>query len=120
MKISIMGLGYVGAVSAGCLAEEGHEVIGVDPQQSKVDLINQGRTPIIERDIGEMIERNVAAGRLLELQVPFQCLGASKDATVAFIVAINHHGAEVEHHPRHRPIEVQVPDERFPSRNWTA
>ncbi len=64
MKISIMGLGYVGAVSAGCLSEEGHEVIGVDPQQSKVDLINAGKTPIIERDIGEMIERNVAAGRL--------------------------------------------------------
>jgi len=64
MKISIMGLGYVGAVSAGCLAEEGHEVIGVDPQQAKVDLINAGRTPIIERDIGEMIERNVAEGRL--------------------------------------------------------
>jgi GDP-mannose 6-dehydrogenase len=64
MKISIMGLGYVGAVSAGCLAEEGHEVIGVDPQQAKVDLINAGRTPIIERDIGEMIEGNVAGGRL--------------------------------------------------------
>jgi GDP-mannose 6-dehydrogenase len=64
MKISIMGLGYVGAVSAGCLAEEGHEVIGVDPQQSKVDLINAGKTPIIEKDIGEMIARNVAAGRL--------------------------------------------------------
>ncbi|MEO7813371.1 MAG: nucleotide sugar dehydrogenase, partial [Usitatibacter sp.] len=64
MKISIMGLGYVGAVSAGCLAEEGHEVIGVDPQQAKVDLINAGKTPIIEKDIGEMIERNVAAGRL--------------------------------------------------------
>jgi hypothetical protein len=63
---------------------------------------------------------NVAAGRLLELQVPFQCLGVSKDATIAFIVAINRHGAEVEHHPRHRPIEVVVPDERFPSRNWTA
>jgi len=64
MKISIMGLGYVGAVSAGCLAEEGHEVIGVDPQQSKVDLINQGKTPIIEKDIGEMIAKGVAAGRL--------------------------------------------------------
>jgi GDP-mannose 6-dehydrogenase len=64
MKISIMGLGYVGAVSAGCLSEEGHEVIGVDPQQAKVDLINAGKTPIIEKDIGEMIERNVAAGRL--------------------------------------------------------
>lgn len=64
MRISIMGLGYVGAVSAGCLAEEGHEVIGVDPQQAKVDLINAGRTPIIERDIGDIIERNVAEGRL--------------------------------------------------------
>jgi GDP-mannose 6-dehydrogenase len=64
MKISIMGLGYVGAVSAGCLAEEGHEVIGVDPQKSKVDLINAGKTPIIEKDIGDIIERNVLEGRL--------------------------------------------------------
>ena len=64
MKISIMGLGYVGAVSAGCLALEGHEVIGVDPQQEKVDLVNQGRTPIIEKDIGDIIARNVAEGRL--------------------------------------------------------
>jgi hypothetical protein len=63
---------------------------------------------------------NVAAGRLLELQVPFQCLGVTKDATVAFMVAINLRGAEVEHHPRNRAIEVEVPDERFPSRNWTA
>jgi len=64
MKISIMGLGYVGAVSAGCLAEEGHEVIGVDPQKSKVDLINAGKTPIIEKDIGDIIQRNVLEGRL--------------------------------------------------------
>jgi GDP-mannose 6-dehydrogenase len=64
MKISVLGLGYVGAVSAGCLAEEGHEVIGVDPETRKVDLINAGRTPIIEKDIGEIIERQVAAGRL--------------------------------------------------------
>ncbi|NOT10816.1 MAG: UDP-glucose/GDP-mannose dehydrogenase family protein [Methylococcaceae bacterium] len=64
MKISIFGLGYVGAVSAGCLASDGHTVIGLDPNQTKVDLINQGLTPIIEKDIGEMIARTVAEGRL--------------------------------------------------------
>jgi len=64
MKISILGLGYVGAVSAGCLAHEGHEVIGVDPQQAKVDLINEGRSPIVERDLGDIIAKQVTEGRI--------------------------------------------------------
>lgn len=64
MKISIFGLGYVGAVSAGCLAKDGHQVIGVDPNRTKVDLVNQGTTPIVEKDIGEMLADAVKAGRL--------------------------------------------------------
>ena len=64
MKISVLGLGYVGAVSAACLAQEGHSVIGVDPVAQKVDLINAGKSPIIERDIDDMIARQVHIGRL--------------------------------------------------------
>lgn len=64
MRISIFGLGYVGAVSAACLSSEGHTVIGVDPVQMKVDLVNRGKTPIIERDVDNMIERAVKAGKL--------------------------------------------------------
>lgn len=64
MKISIMGLGYVGAVSAGCLAADGHTVIGVDPNQTKVDLINKGVTPIVEKDIGEIIAEYSKKGTL--------------------------------------------------------
>jgi len=64
MKICVLGLGYVGTVSAGCLAQEGHEVVGVDPESRKVDLINAGKAPIIEKDIGPIIERQVAARRL--------------------------------------------------------
>ena len=64
MKISVFGLGYVGAVSAGCLAKDGHEVIGVDPYQPKVDLINAGQTPVIEKEIDEIIANAVKHGNL--------------------------------------------------------
>ena len=64
MNISIFGLGYVGTVSAGCLASDGHQIIGVDPVQTKVDLINNGQSPIIEADINQIIASNVRAGRL--------------------------------------------------------
>jgi len=59
-----MGLGYVGAVSAGCLADDGHAVVGVDPNQTKADLINRGISPIVEKDIGEIIEAQVRRGNL--------------------------------------------------------
>jgi GDP-mannose 6-dehydrogenase len=64
MRICVLGLGYVGAVVGACLARMGHEVVGVDRERLKVDLVKAGRSPIIERDIGPLIAEQVAAGRL--------------------------------------------------------
>jgi GDP-mannose 6-dehydrogenase len=64
MKISVFGLGYVGAVSAACLADQGHEVIGVDPIQTKLDILNSGASPIVEKGLEAIIRKNVSAGRL--------------------------------------------------------
>ncbi len=64
MKVSVFGLGYVGAVSSACFANDGHEVIGVDLNADKVRLINDGRAPVIEAELPELIAAGVAAGRL--------------------------------------------------------
>jgi GDP-mannose 6-dehydrogenase len=64
MRISIFGLGYVGAVCAGCLSARGHEVIGVDISPSKIDLINQGKSPIVEPGLEALLEAGVKAGTL--------------------------------------------------------
>jgi GDP-mannose 6-dehydrogenase len=78
LKISIFGLGYVGTVSAGCLANDGHEVVGVDLVQSKVDLINTGHSPIIEAEIGQIIETTVKSGRLRATGDPAEAVHATE------------------------------------------
>ena len=64
MNISIFGLGYVGCVSLGCLAQNGHKVIGVDVNQNKVNLINSGKPTIIEAEIDHIIAKQHAAGMI--------------------------------------------------------
>ncbi|MEY2918026.1 MAG: hypothetical protein RIS73_1740 [Bacteroidota bacterium] len=64
MNISIFGLGYVGCVSVGCLAKNGHHVIGVDVSQIKVDQINAGKATIIEKDIDHIIADQRAKGNI--------------------------------------------------------
>ncbi len=64
MRISVFGLGYVGAVSCGCLPELGHEVIGVDTNPLKVKMINDGQSPVVEEGINELITKAVNEGKL--------------------------------------------------------
>ena len=64
MKLSIFGLGYVGCVSAACFAKEGHTVIGVDVNANKVEIINQGKSPIVEQGIGELLNEVVQSKNL--------------------------------------------------------
>jgi GDP-mannose 6-dehydrogenase len=90
LRVSVFGLGYVGAVSAGCLAHDGHEVVGVDPLPAKVDLINGGRSPIVEADIGEIIAATAKSGQLRatsdpgeairETELSFVCVGTPSQA----------------------------------------
>src|SRR5204863_10168804 len=64
MKVSIFGLGYVGCVTAGCLAKDGHEVIGVDVVPSKVEKLAAGRPTVIETGLEEMMAEAHKKGRL--------------------------------------------------------
>jgi GDP-mannose 6-dehydrogenase len=64
MKISIFGIGYVGCVSAACFAHAGHDVIGVDVNPTKVDIINGGKSPIVEPQMNELIHDVVKSGKL--------------------------------------------------------
>jgi GDP-mannose 6-dehydrogenase len=84
-SISVFGLGYVGTVTAACLAHKGHNVIGVDLSPSKVDAMQAGRSPVVEPRVGELISEGHAAGRLhatsdaehavLNSEISFLCVG---------------------------------------------
>src|SRR5215213_11782877 len=64
MNVSVFGLGYVGSVSAASFAADGHTVVGVDVNAGKVASINEGRSPIVEKGLDELIRDNAANGRL--------------------------------------------------------
>jgi GDP-mannose 6-dehydrogenase len=64
MNISVFGLGYVGCINAGCLAKEGHTVIGVDKDLNKIELISNGQSPVIEKDLQELISKYSSNGKI--------------------------------------------------------
>jgi len=77
VKISVFGLGYVGSVSAGCLAALGHEVIGVDVNPLKVDMINAGQSPVIEAGLDDLVAKAVRSGKLSAVTEASEAIAAS-------------------------------------------
>jgi GDP-mannose 6-dehydrogenase len=82
MEISIFGLGYVGTVCAGCLASDSHSVVGVDVNQSKVDVMNSGVAPIVEPKLPEMFAKAHKAGRLSATTSAAEAVGATEISLV--------------------------------------
>ncbi len=82
MKISVFGIGYVGAVSCGCLASSGHEIVGVDVAADKVAMLAAGRSPIVEDEIDTLIADSVARGTL---RATTDVTQAVHDTDVSFI-----------------------------------
>ncbi len=62
--MTVIGTGYLGATHAACMAELGHEVLGVDVDESKIEALKNGRVPFYEPGLPEVLERNIEAGRL--------------------------------------------------------
>jgi len=82
MRVSVFGLGYVGCVTASCLARAGHTVVGVDLSPQKVDMINKAHSPIVEPGLGELLTEVVGAGRLRATSSCAEAIDASDLALI--------------------------------------
>lgn len=93
MKVSVLGTGYVGLVSGVCLAEKGHDVLCVDIDQKKVDLINQGVPPIFEKGLEDLLKKNVG----VRLRATTNLSEAVRDTEVSLIaVGTPFNGSEID------------------------
>ncbi|GLZ28881.1 GDP-mannose 6-dehydrogenase [Lentzea sp. NBRC 105346] len=119
MKISVFGLGYVGCVSAACLAARGHQVVGVDVNPLKVELVRSGRAPVVEERIGELTEEVVRSGALrattdvtdaiLDSDVSLVCVGTPSapngSLSTAFLERVAEQiGEALAQHPRRHTV----------------
>ncbi len=93
MKVAVFGLGYVGTVTAACLATNGHEIWGVDPDTTKVDMIANGTSPVIEPDLGRLVAHAVDAGSLHATTDPAVAVDQSDVSLVCVGTPSSPHGS---------------------------
>jgi GDP-mannose 6-dehydrogenase len=120
MKIAIYGLGYVGLTAAGCLTSQGHEVLGVDVNESKVAEVGRGETPITEPGLPELIATAAREGRLsathdpgerlAECEIAFVCVGTPSmpdgSLNMSYIAEVSRQIARSVSHDRPEPLVV--------------
>ena len=82
MNVSVFGLGYVGCVSAACLAKTGHRVVGVDVNEEKVAMINGAQAPIVEPSLAELLAEVVGNGQLSATTDPAAAVQGSDIALI--------------------------------------
>ncbi|MGF1476620.1 MAG: nucleotide sugar dehydrogenase [Geminicoccaceae bacterium] len=113
MKVSVFGLGYVGLVTAACLARDGHEVVGVDVAQSKVDAVKDGKSPIVEDQVEDLLTGAAREGRLTATTSAAEAVAGTEMAIVCVGTPSRANGtldtrhveqvaAEIGHELRHR------------------
>jgi GDP-mannose 6-dehydrogenase len=93
MNVSVFGLGYVGSVSAATFADDGHTVIGVDVNPTKVEMLNAGHSPIVEPGLGELIESAVTAGRLRATTSASEAVAASEVSLISVATPSRRNGS---------------------------
>ena len=93
MRISVFGLGYVGCVSAACLARDEHDVVGVDVNAKKVQSLNSGRSPIVEPGLDTLISTSVKAGRLIATQDGSEAIRTSDVTLITVGTPSNRNGS---------------------------
>ncbi len=93
MKIAVFGLGYVGTVTAACLASKGHDVWGVDPETTKVDMVSGGTSPVVEPGLAAVLADAVSAGRLRATTDPFEAVSNAEVSLVCVGTPSSPHGS---------------------------
>src|SRR5260370_16827292 len=84
-RVSVFGLGYVGAVTAACLADAGHQMVGVDVNPAKVGMMESGRAPVLEPRLEELVEKG---RRTCRLRATTNAFSAVHQSDVSFICVV--------------------------------
>jgi GDP-mannose 6-dehydrogenase len=105
-RVSVFGLGYVGTVTAAALAAAGHDVVGVDPNPVKVESVNGGHSPVIERGLDDLLGRVVAEGRLTATRDAVEAVRSTSISIVCVGTPSRENGSLDLSHVRHVSREI--------------